>query len=63
MHISLSPGIAFEGGEISDSMFAIHMESAYDFEYDNIHFGPLLEFAYDIEDYHISLGLHIGLAL
>ena len=31
-----------------------------EFEFNNFHIGPVLEFAYDPEDYHISLGLHIG---
>ena len=26
----------------------------------NIHIGPALEFAYEPEDFHISLGIHLG---
>lgn len=41
-------------------MFTFHIESTYEFEFKNIHLGPAIEFAYDPEDFHISLGLHIG---
>lgn len=60
LYISLSPGIAFEGTETSEARFALHLETAYGFQLGDIHIGPLLELAYDSEDYHFSLGLHIG---
>lgn len=63
LHLAVSPGIAFEGTEISNPRFALHLESVYDFQLGNIHLGPLLEFAYDGEGYHISLGIHLGLGL
>lgn len=56
---SLSPGLTFEANE-STANFALHFETAYEFEFKNFHLGPVLEIAYDPEDYHISLGLHIG---
>ena len=58
--LNLSPGATFESFD-EDPLFAIHIEGSYEFELGNIHLGPVLEFAYDAEDYHISLGLHIGL--
>ena len=58
--IILSPGIAFEGGDHSDIHFAMHVEVAYEFEVGKLHIGPIFDFAYDPEDYHLSLGLHIG---
>lgn len=60
LYLSLSPGIAFEGTEMSASKFALHIETAYSFEFNDFHIGPLLELAYDSEDYHFSLGVHIG---
>ncbi len=60
LHLSLTPGIAFEDPEPLDFKFAFHAEASYNFELGNIHIGPLLEFAFDREDYHISFGLHIG---
>jgi hypothetical protein len=60
LHINLAPGIAFEDSEPSDFKFAFHAETSYDFTLGNFHIGPLLEFAIDPEDFHISFGLHIG---
>jgi len=58
MSINLSPGVSFENKR--NMNFALHIESAYEFSIQNFHFGPVIEFAYDSEDQHISLGLHIG---
>lgn len=59
LSFSLSPGLAFED-ESSHTNFAIHLETAYEFEINNFHIGPVLEVAYDVEDVHLSLGLHVG---
>jgi hypothetical protein len=56
----LSPGITIEDENPGEVNFALHVETAYEFQLDNIHLGPVLEFAYDPEDFHISLGIHIG---
>lgn len=60
LHINIAPGIAFEDSEPFDLKFAFHAETSYDFELGNIHVGPLLEFAFAPDDYHISFGLHVG---
>lgn len=60
LHISLSPGATFEDHEPSAIKFAFHAETVYGFNVGNFHLGPLFELAYDQEDYHISLGLHLG---
>jgi hypothetical protein len=56
---NISPGLTFED-ENKSAKFALHLETAYEWEIKNFHFGPAFEFAYDPEDFHISLGLHIG---
>lgn len=56
---SLSPGLGFEDVD-PQAHFALHFETSYDFEIHHFHIGPALEFAYDPEDFHISLGLHVG---
>lgn len=58
--VNLSPGLTFEDEEVSELNFALHLESSYEFELGNFHVGPVLELAYDPEDYHISLGIHLG---
>jgi len=60
LSINLSPGITFEDEDSSHINFGLHVETTYEFEINNFHIGPVLGFAYDPEDYHISLGLHIG---
>lgn len=60
LNLNLSPGITFEGGNMADPAFALHVESSYEFEINHFHLGPTIEFAYDPEDYHISVGLHLG---
>jgi hypothetical protein len=59
----LSPGVLFEGTENVNKHFALHFETVYEFEIGVFHIGPVAEFAWHPEDYHISLGVHIGLGL
>lgn len=59
LSFNVSPGLTFEDGN-DTANFALHLETSYEFEVKNFHIGPAFEFAYDPEDYHISLGLHIG---
>jgi hypothetical protein len=58
--INCAPGITYEHNEISELAFALHLETAYEWEIHNFHIGPVLELAYDPEDYHVSFGLHVG---
>ncbi len=60
LSLNLSPGVTYEGSESDHLDFALHVEATYEFEISNVHIGPVFEFAYDPEDYHLSLGLHIG---
>jgi len=60
LSLILSPGITLEDMNPTEPNFALHVETAYEFEINNIHLGPVFEFAYDPEDFHISFGLHIG---
>ncbi|MCK3685110.1 hypothetical protein [Maribellus sp. YY47] len=61
--IGLSPGFAFEGGHGGEKEFALHFETIYEMEFGAFHIGPLLELAYHPEDFHVSIGVHIGLGL
>lgn len=60
LSINCAPGITYEHNKIAESAFAIHLETAYEWEIKDFHIGPVFEVAYDPEDYHISLGLHLG---
>lgn len=59
LSINISPGLTFEDGD-KTARFALHLETTYEFEIGNFHLGPAFEFASDPEDFHLSLGLHIG---
>jgi len=54
-----SPGITYEQAEPGGA-FSLHLEASYEYEIGNIHIGPVFEVAYDPEDIHLSLGLHLG---
>jgi hypothetical protein len=58
--LSLSPGITFNENNASDLHFGLHLETLYEFEIGIFHIGPVAEFAYSIDDYHVSLGVHLG---
>jgi hypothetical protein len=66
LSFNFAPGLTFESSpgpmEEQETNFAFHLESTYEFEVGGLHIGPALEFAYDPEDIHISLGLHVGFA-
>ena len=58
--LNLAPGVTFEKDHKDELNFAVHAEAAYEFEIGDFHLGPAIEIAYDPEDIHLSLGLHIG---
>ena len=60
LNIDLAPGIMFEGSAIGNNRFTFHFETFYEFEIGDLHIGPSAEFAYDPEDLHLSIGLHLG---
>ncbi len=59
LNFSISPGVAFEDNN-GEPKLAIHFETSYDFPLGSFHLGPAFDFAWDTEDSHISVGLHIG---
>ncbi|HYQ56570.1 MAG TPA: hypothetical protein VEP89_04410 [Draconibacterium sp.] len=63
LHFALTPGIAFEGEGWEEKNFALHFETAYDFQVGDIHLGPMVELGYNFEHVHLSMGVHIGFGL
>ncbi len=65
LNFNIAPGITFERSAHeeeghTEAAFALHLETSYEFEVQDFHIGPVLEIAYDPNDYHIALGVHIG---
>lgn len=49
LSLNLSPGLTFEDEDPNPS-FALHLETAYEFELKKLHIGPSLELARDPDD-------------
>ena len=60
MHLSLVPGLGFEGGEDGHKHFGMHAEFLYEFAIKQFHLGPVLEVAYEKDNSHIGMGIHFG---
>jgi hypothetical protein len=60
LRLNLAPGVTFEGGWDSEKFLSVHLEAEYGWEVGEFHIGPAAEIAYDPEDIHLSLGLHVG---
>ena len=60
--LSLTPGILFASEESQGVRFVLHAEAVYEFDINNFHIGPALEFATSFEEYHLSIGLHMAFA-
>lgn len=59
--INLSPGVLYKKFRASDLEPALHLETAYEFELKNFHIGPVAGIAISPDDYHIGVGIHIGI--
>lgn len=57
----ISPGATFEDEDPSELLPALHVEMTYEWDLGPVHVGPVIEWAYDPEDTHVSLGLHLGI--
>jgi hypothetical protein len=61
--VNISPGVTFERQHRDELFPAVHFESAYEFLIGEVHVGPAIEYAWDPNDSHFSIGLHLGLGL
>jgi hypothetical protein len=59
LSFAVSPGIAFSKDERKGKL-ALHLESAYEFQIKNFHLGPSVEYSFDSDEQHLSIGLHLG---
>ncbi len=63
LYLAIAPGIAFpleQHEQETEIEFAAHFEILYEFEFDFVHIGPMVEYAIGTEDQHVILALHLG---
>ncbi|NUM32354.1 MAG: hypothetical protein HUU47_08525 [Bacteroidetes bacterium] len=58
--VIVSPGLTIEKRNYKEKEFALHLEATYEFDFKDFHIGPVIEFAYDPNDYHSSIGVHLA---
>jgi hypothetical protein len=58
---TVTPGVLLKNETTWESNPSIHFETLYEFEFEHFHMGPMLELAFAPGDFHIMLGLHVGL--
>ncbi|NQV52074.1 MAG: hypothetical protein HQ500_02775 [Flavobacteriales bacterium] len=54
---TVAPGVQY--GE-NNYAFTTHFECSYEFIFDRIHIGPVIEYAWATTDAHFMAGVHIG---
>lgn len=62
-HFSLNfaPGVSWLATENNSAKPSLHLEGLYEWELGSFHLGPLLGIAFNTEDFHASIGLHIAI--
>jgi len=58
---TVTPGVLLKNEATWKASPSIHFETLYEFEFEHFHMGPMLELAFAPGDFHIMLGLHVGL--
>jgi|SaaInlStandDraft_5_1057022.scaffolds.fasta_scaffold144480_2 hypothetical protein len=62
LHVIAAPGVAIESElEKYEAVFAVHLETNYEFELKHFNLGPSFEFAWDPHDIHYNLGIHVAI--
>ena len=60
LSFTLSPGVTFEDDN-PVSLFAMHIETAYEFELGEFHIGPMAELGIEQNGVHYMVGIHFGI--
>ncbi len=60
LSFNVTPAVVFEDKD-PKLRAAMHLETAYEFILGPVHLGPIVDFGWDKEDYHYSIGLHLGI--
>lgn len=57
--LGAGPGISYFSHHEEFSLSG-HIETGYEFEAGQVHFGPVVEYSWAAEDQHLMFGLHLG---
>ena len=58
--LNIAPGVVFANNNYE---YATHIEIIYNFDINLIHLGPVIETAFSKDDFHLSVGIHMGIGL
>jgi hypothetical protein len=61
LSINLAPGVVWLDEESNSVKPSMHIEGLYEWQLGNFHLGPLVGIAFNTEDFHASLGLHLAI--
>ena len=60
--VAYAPGILFsEHDDEKETIFTQHFEFYYEFELNQFHLGPQIDFGFEKDEIHYMLGLHFGI--
>ena len=59
--VNFAPGVSWLATENNSAKPSLHLEGLYEWEFGNFHLGPLVGIAFNTEDLHASLGLHMAI--
>jgi len=60
LSFNLSPGISWLQTKSNSLKPVMHIEGLYEWQFNHFHVGPLLGMAFNPDDFHVSVGLHLA---
>ena len=61
LSFNLAPGISWLESESNSLKLSMHIEGLYEWQIGHLHVAPLVGIAFNPEDFHASLGLHLAI--
>ncbi|MFC2151373.1 hypothetical protein ACFLSE_02505 [Bacteroidota bacterium] len=61
LFFNIAPGISWLTTESNSAKLSMHIEGLYEWEFGSFHLGPFIGIAFNSEDFHASVGLHLAI--
>jgi hypothetical protein len=61
LSVNFAPGVSWLSTKSNSIKPSMHIEGLYEWQLGNFHLGPLVGVAFNSEDFHVSLGLHLAI--